>query len=207
MKNAEAEALKLKIVRDRPTLGELTNSKRHAPRKLDVGCGQNKLKGFKGIDLSGDADITHDLFTYPWPIKSGSVKEIHCSHFIEHIPHYRPDYQGTDGWWMFFDELYRIMGKDATARFIHPYVWNSRAFWDPTHVRFIHEQTWWYLSRDWRTANGLDHYGADVDFEIITINASGITDEMMARPDEYQAIARNSQINVIADLEVIIRKR
>lgn len=175
--------------------------------KLDIGCGVNKLPGFKGIDLAGDADILHDLFVTPWPIKTSSVTEAFSSHFIEHIPHYLPQFEGQDGWWVFFKELYRVMKKGATVRFIHPYVQSSRAFWDPTHVRFISEVTWNYLNRDWRQANGIDHYGTDVDFEIVTLGMNGIPDDIAARNDEFKMLSLTRDWNVIADLDVILKCR
>ena len=55
--------------------------------KLDLGCGQNVREGFEGVDLYGDkAKHKVDLFKFPWPFKDGSVDEINCSHFMEHIP-------------------------------------------------------------------------------------------------------------------------
>ncbi len=178
----------------------------YRPKKLDIACGQNKKPGFTGIDLSGDADIKHDLFEFPWPIKGNCVNEINCEHFVEHVPHHRPGWD-EDGWWMFFRELARITRNGAKLRFVHPYVMNGRAFWDPTHVRYIHETTWYYLDKGWREANKIDHYGATVDFEIVTINGGGIPDAIMTRNHEQQAFARNHYWNVIADLEVILKKR
>jgi predicted SAM-dependent methyltransferase len=55
--------------------------------KLDLGCGQNPREGFDGVDLYGDkAKHKVDLFKFPWPFADNSVDEIHCSHFMEHIP-------------------------------------------------------------------------------------------------------------------------
>ncbi len=108
---------------------------------------------------------------------------------------------------MFFRELARITRNGAKLRFVHPYVMNGRAFWDPTHVRYVHETTWYYLDKGWREANKIDHYGATVDFEIVTINGGGIPDAIMTRNHEQQAFARNHYWNVIADLEVILKKR
>ena len=179
----------------------------HAPKKLDIACGQSKATGYKGIDISGDADITHDLFKFPWPIKKGSVTDIVCSHFVEHIPHYRPDWNGVDGWWMFFNELGRITKKGATLAFVHPYVRNDRAFWDPTHTRYIHEATWYYLDKQWRESQALDHYPVDVDFEVIAIELMGVSDEISSKSDQAQQYARNHYWNVGGDLRVILKKR
>lgn len=174
--------------------------------KLDIACGQAKAKGYKGIDLAGDADIVHDLFTFPWPIKDGAVTEARCSHFVEHIPHWRPGWD-RDGWWMFWDEVHRITKPGATVLVTHPYVQSSRAFWDPTHERFIHHVTWSYLNADWRRANGLDHYPVAADFDVVTINGTGVAQDVMQRHHEAQAFAQERYWNVVSDLEVTLRRR
>ena len=43
---------------------------------LDVGCGNCKLKGAIGIDISPAADIRHDLNKFPYPIKPNSFDKI-----------------------------------------------------------------------------------------------------------------------------------
>lgn len=180
------------------------NGRPLAVKKLDIACGQNKQPGFKGIDIAGDADIVHDLFEVPWPIKANSVEQVFCSHFVEHIPHWRPGFE-KDGWFRFFDELHRVMKRDAVAEFIHPYVMSVRAFWDPTHERFIHEMSWYYLNAEWRQANGLDHYPVECNFEIVTIDGVGLPDEFVARNLETQNFQRTHYWNVIPDLRVLIK--
>lgn len=182
------------------------NGTQTAPKKLDIACGRNKQPGFKGIDISPDsqADIVWDLMETPWPIKSGCVKEAFSSHWVEHIPHWRPGWE-ADGWFRFFDELYRVMHKDSIAEFIHPYVMSVRAFWDPTHERFIHEMSWYYLNAEWRKANGLDHYPVSCDFEIVTIDAVGLPDDFMAHNLERQMFQRTHYWNVIPDLRVLLK--
>lgn len=175
--------------------------------KLDIACGQNKEEGWVGIDLSGDADIVHDLFSFPWPIEDGSVEEIRCSHFVEHIPHYRPEWNGVDGWWLFWSEVYRILAPGGKATIVHPYLWNDRAFWDPTHVRFIHEITWQYLDAKWREAQKLDHYPVAVDFEIVLVTGLGVAGDIQSRAPEVQAFAREHYKNVVGDLQVELRSR
>ena len=54
--------------------------------KLDLACGQSPLKGFTGVDIWDGAEVVQDLTIYPWPWEDSSVKEIHCSHYVEHIP-------------------------------------------------------------------------------------------------------------------------
>jgi predicted SAM-dependent methyltransferase len=177
--------------------------------KLDLGAGQNVTPGYEGVDIVPGEGIKHvvDLLKFPWPFKTGSVAEVVSSHFVEHIPHRRPEWKGTDGWFLFMDELHRVLKKNGTARFVHPYSASDRADWDPTHERRIHEMTWYYLDADWRKANGLDHYPVKCDFEVVVINGLGIPDNIASRNDEAQAFARSFYRNVIADLDVTIKKR
>jgi hypothetical protein len=142
---------------------------------------------------------------YPWPIGSNAVEQVFCSHVVEHVPHYRPGWD-RDGWWLFFDELHRICKADATVEIIHPYVMSTRAFWDPTHVRFIHEMTWYYLDPAWREANGLDHYPVSADFEVITIDGGWING-FDSRNHEQQNFARTHYWNTIPDLRVLLKAR
>jgi hypothetical protein len=175
--------------------------------RLDVACGQNKAEGFTGIDLAGDADIVHDLFSFPWPIADGSVEAVRISHFVEHIPHYRPEWGGVDGWWLFWNEIHRITVPGAEIIVDHPYVKNDRAFWDPTHTRFIHETTWHYLDRNWLVAQGLDHYPYTGDFEVVVLVGVGVHPDMGTRSAEVQAFGREHYWNVIADLKVTLKRR
>lgn len=177
--------------------------------KLDIGCGRRCAPGFDGVDAAELEGVVHrvDLFQYPWPFEDGSVAEIYSNNFVEHIPHYRPEYDGQDGWWMFFGELYRICRPDAKLTIVHPYAMNARADWDPTHERRIHEVTWYYLSREWRANQQIDHYGADVDFEVITITALGVNDAVMLRNEAAQTFSRTHYWNVVSDLQVDLRCR
>jgi predicted SAM-dependent methyltransferase len=178
------------------------------PTRLDLACGQNKKDGFFGVDLYGDdADQVVDLLRFPWPFQDDSAEEIHCSHFVEHIPHWRPWFPGdVDGLLLFMDEVWRICRNDAKVEIIHPYAFSSRAFQDPTHTRYINEVTWWYFNRDWREAQKLDHYPVRANFDV------GIGNSWM-RPDKWsdqvkhpdalgEAAAMN--VNVIADLAVTL---
>lgn len=175
--------------------------------KLDIACGQNKQEGFVGIDLSGDADITHDLFSFPWPLADNSVSEVFVSHFVEHIPHYRPEWGTTDGWFMFWNEVYRILVPGGGVAIIHPYVKTDRAFWDPTHVRFIHEMTWYYLDHEWLKMQGLDHYPNQANFEVGPIAPMGISDSIANRSAEVQMFARTHYWNAVSDLHVLLKSR
>lgn len=57
--------------------------------KLNLACGNNRIEGYYGIDAfkTEACDYVMDLQRYPWDIKSESVDDIICSHYVEHINH------------------------------------------------------------------------------------------------------------------------
>lgn len=174
-----------------------------ATLKLDLGAGNRPTEGFKSVDITGEPDYLVDLFQYPWPFKDRSVSEVVCHHLIEHIPHYRPEYNGVDGFWMFFNELYRIMRKNARATFTFPYAKSDRAFWDPSHTRYIHETAFEYLRPEWLEMNGLQHYPVHCHFRA-DIVGTGVPEALMNRNQEMQDHARNHYWNFFQDLQVIL---
>jgi len=181
-----------------------------SPRLLDIACGRNRHddgRHWIGMDVSPDvgAEITHDVFNVPWPIRTSAVREVVCNHFVEHIPH--DVGAGRDGWFVFFDELYRVLAPGGLATFVHPYAGHARADWDPTHLRRIEVMTWYYTDAGWRSANGLDHYPITADFEVVTVDALNLSPNFLARSDDQQAWAREHYHNVIPDLRAILRSR
>lgn len=164
--------------------------------KLDLGCGQNPRDGFEGVDLFAP-NVKHrvNLFQFPFPFESDSVDEIHCSHFVEHIPAREIEekdlvslpeglggavnaghasiiqqkgkheqFVGQDMLFAFFDECYRIMKTGAVMHVIVPALQTVRAFQDPTHRRFIPAEMFFYLHKEWRDMNKLDHYNVRCNF-------------------------------------------
>jgi len=92
----------------------------------------------------------------PWPWKDGSVSEVHSSHFLEHLT--------GEQRIVFFNELYRVLQKDAKATIITPHWRSGRAYGDLTHqwppvVEFF----WYYLDKNWRAANA-PHLALNCDF-------------------------------------------
>ena len=92
----------------------------------------------------------HDLFKFPWPFKTDSVEEVHCSHFFEHIPSkLRPK---------FMDELYRVVAPEGKVTIICPYFRSVRAIQDFTHEwPPIAENSFLYFNKKWREDNKLTH--------------------------------------------------
>ena len=165
--------------------------------KLDLGCGQVPKEGFIGVDVRAldKVSVVHDLTQHPWPWTDESVTEVHCSHFIEHVPNLTP----------FMEELWRILIPNGTATVIAPYYNNVRCWQDPTHLQAISENSFLYFNKGWRVQNQLEHYGITCDFDF----GYGFawTPEWAARSDEARAFAQRHYTNVINDIHVYLTKR
>jgi len=172
---------------------------------LDLACGNNKQPGFTGVDITKKgtkADIEHDLMTFPWPFKDNSVTSTFASHYLEHIPH-GDGYH--DPFFQFFDELYRILKPGGTATFVTPYYTSMRTFQDPTHMRFIGEASYLYVSKKWRELNKLTHYPIKANFEVVGMNHA-ISPEFEGRTQEAVQYAASHSWNVVNDIVVTLKK-
>lgn len=132
--------------------------------KLDLACGQSPREGFEGVDVWEGAKHRVDLLQFPWPWETSSVDELHCSHFIEHIP--METRGGKDLFFAFFDECWRIVKPGSRMTVICPNARSNRAFQDPTHRRFIVAETFLYLHKPWREAQKLGHYNVECNFHV-----------------------------------------
>lgn len=141
--------------------------------------------------------MVHDLGVAPYPFADASVDEVYSSHVVEHVPDLI----------LFMNEVHRILKPGGEVEIRHPYAMSKRAFQDPTHVRFIPEETWAYFSKAWRVANGLDHYPITADFDVLVISGDGMDATFAQRNQESLEFARRHYWNVIADLVVRLKKR
>jgi hypothetical protein len=177
------------------------------PTKLDLACGQSKREGYFGVDVieTDDADQVLDLLRFPWPFADDSVEEVFCSHFVEHVPHWRPWFpDNRDGLDLFMDEIWRICKPDATVEIVHPYGMSKRALQDPTHCRYIIEDTWPYYSAEGRKQIGVDHYPTVADFEILNI-ANGFYPDWALKSDAARSWAAAHYWGVVTDLIVTLK--
>lgn len=121
-------------------------SKKKKSIKLDIGSGPNPKEGFEGVDQYGfNGKVKHvmDIRRYPWPWKTSSVEEIHCSHFLEHL-------NGQERC-AFLNECYRVLVPDGKMTIITPHWASNRAYGDPTHQwPPVSEMSFYYISKKWR---------------------------------------------------------
>lgn len=166
--------------------------------KLDLGCGANCKDGFEGVDLYNGAKHHLDLRKFPWKWKSGSVEEIHCSHFLEHVP-------GPERI-PFMDEVWRILIPGGKATFIVPYWSSPRAVQDPTHAwPPLTEQSFLYFNKGWREQNKLEHYLGKCDFDF---TYGYLAEQDTAnRAQEAQMFRIKHYLSAVNDLQVVLTKR
>lgn len=168
--------------------------------KLDLGCGPNKREGFIGVDaleFGGKVDCVLDLKKGPWPWSDGQVSEVHCSHFLEHLT-------GAERV-PFFNELYRVMAKDAKATIIVPSWTSERAYGDPTHQwPPVVGMFFFYLDKIWRQLNA-PHCGLNCDFHFIGGNIIGAPWNL--KTQEVQAFSQTHYLNVAQDMIVTLTRR
>lgn len=107
--------------------------------RLDVGCGENKEKGWVGLDrrsLPG-IEFVQEVEETPWNIPDNSCALIRMVHLWEHL---RP--------WKtleVMDEMWRIMAPEGQLQLTLPYGWSHGFVQDPTHCNPANETTWQYF--------------------------------------------------------------
>jgi hypothetical protein len=154
-----------------------------------------------------------NLMRFPWPWADGSVVELHCSHFVEHLSAIEVDEHGNavpvgtpgarDLFFAFFDECHRILAPGAWMTVVVPCLRNNRAFQDPTHRRFYPAEAFFYLFKKFREVNHLDHYNVKCDFDG-KIDHTVMTD-MNARSADVQQRMFNESWNTIVDWVVRLK--
>jgi SAM-dependent methyltransferase len=161
--------------------------------RLDLGCGERKIEGYTGVDISPitGVDIVYDLTKYPWPWEDNSILDIRCSHFLEHVVDIKT----------FMEECYRILTPGGIIQFTCPYYSSIRAWQDFTHVRSINENTFLYFSQDFLKINLLNHYNVKCNFSIKAIRYI-YGPEWEGRAVDAREWARIHYNNVVLDIIV-----
>jgi len=167
---------------------------------LDIGCGENKQKGFVGMDRRDveGVDIVWDIEDFPWPLEAESCLSVVGSHILEHIkPWYSVD---------LMNETWRILKVDAAAAFVMPYP-GSRGFWqDPTHCNGWNEVTWQYFDPDYPLYMIYKPKPFKIEFGFPVWQANGNIEVMMRKVPElkpgWDKIPEKSEFSGLGDLSV-----
>lgn len=122
-------------------------------RSLNLGCGKDirsKAEGWVNMDVAPleGVDVVHNLLDLPWPFADGSFEHIHCSHVLEHVPHYLGGRGHKDGFILVMEEMHRILAAGGTVRILAPHHQGDNRWIDPTHTRAIHPGNFAYFDPD-----------------------------------------------------------
>lgn len=168
------------------------------PLRIDLGCGPHKREGFTGVDAIAfvGVDVVTDL-SQRWPWGDNAVSEAHASHVVEHF-----DMMGRCH---FVNELYRVLNPGGTCQIIVPHWASCRAYGDPTHKWGPVGEFWfYYLNRQWRTANAphtdaahLDG-GFSCDFEATW--GYSLRQDITVRNQEFQQFAIANYKEAVQDM-------
>lgn len=103
---------------------------------IDLGCGKHKRRDAFGFDCRKESGVNAlwDI-ELPLPLKSNCADVVHLSHVVEHVRDLIP----------FMEEVYRVCKPGAEVHVTVPYNTSRGAFRDPTHVRYITEDTFQYF--------------------------------------------------------------
>ena len=96
---------------------------------LDLGCGSKKWPGSVGVDISADtdADIVHDLDTFPYPLEDDAFDQVLMQDVLEHVA--EPI--------RVMDELHRVCRPGARIHIRTPHFSSLLAYSDPTHKHYF----------------------------------------------------------------------
>lgn len=166
----------------------LTDGKHRSAVVLDLGCGPNKVRGAWGVDYRSvpGVDVVADI-ERGLPIRTSSIDAVWMRHVIEHVR----DLIGV------MEEVYRICRPGGTVDIDVPYYTSRGAFRDPTHVRYIAEDTFEYFEPP-------TDYGIKTRFRIERITYD-VRKPFRWLPRYLQKRCRRYLWNVVDNMHVTLR--
>jgi len=157
--------------------------------KLNLGCGQNKIKGFINVDkyLECNPDQVMDLEQFPWDFQSNTADEIVLNHVLEHLG------SDTEVFFKIIKEIYRVCKNKSIVHINVPHPRHKNFINDPTHVRIITPEIISLFSKKnclhWKKTNAANSPLAlylNVDMELI--------EKTYILSDKYMELFKNGSI-------------
>ncbi|MEI6756600.1 MAG: methyltransferase domain-containing protein [Chlorobium sp.] len=129
---------------------------------LDLGCGKKKRPGAIGVDYSDrhNADVIHDLNSFPYPFKENEFDEIYLDNVLEHL----------DNPMRVMEEAHRIVSQNGLVVVIVPYFRSVWAFIDPTHKHFFTVESFAYYDPDHIICQRYDYVNTRFKVEKVIFN-------------------------------------
>ena len=171
------------------------------PIRLDLGCGKNKAQGYVGVDSLPfeNVDVVCDLAAGRWPWDDGTVDEVRCSHFVEHL---KPDERVH-----FANECFRILKPGGKVQIIVPFWGSTRAYGDLTHQWPPVTEFWlFYLNKAWRDGNAPHNTAYTCDFESPPTYGYMPSGALVGRSAEYVQFALNHYREAATDMIATLTK-
>ena len=110
---------------------------RPASRVLDIGCGRDKLPNAISMDVNprSDADVIHDLDSFPWPFPDNAFDYIRAQDVLEHVA----DFEKC------MAEVFRVGAPNSIVEVRMPFMGGINFATDPTHRRAGTSRTFDYF--------------------------------------------------------------
>lgn len=161
--------------------------------KINVGCGNNIIKGYINIDYKEHTgvDLINNLEEAKLPFNNDSIEEIYGSHVLEHIKNILP----------LMEEFHRIIKPNGIAIFRVPYGSSDDAYEDPTHVRNYFINSWGFYSQPFFWKADYGYKGDWVTEEIILVMNSKLSN--LSKEELWSLI--NHQRNVVKEMVAILK--
>ncbi|ALM76149.1 class I SAM-dependent methyltransferase [Thermococcus barophilus] len=147
--------------------------------KLDIGCGENKHKGYIGIDKRNlpTVDYIIDLDKQPLPFPDDSVEEVLLYNVLEHL----------ESPWKVMREVIRVCKNGATIKVRVPYPYHPNAFRDPEH-KYLIPPHWFNLFKELKIVEVELHYPSPMLGRVFRLVMPHKISEL--QPDEYRITLR-----------------
>lgn len=159
-----------------------------------------------GGESEGYETAVFDQFSFPWDAADGLTEDLLISNTLERLPHHHPDYGVVDGWWLFWDEVYRICKPDAKVFVRVSYAKSDRAYANPEYVRVITDQTFYWLSSTFREREKIEAPHCHHNFETIVVHGGGVDQKIALRSNEAQEFSNRHYWNVVEEINVELKR-
>lgn len=125
---------------------------------IDFGCGNAKYSGAIGVDSNprSQADIIHDLNSYPYPFADNFADHIICRDVLEHV----------DNFIQTMEEIWRIAKPRCLIDISGPFMSSVNFFSDPTHRRAFTSRSFDYFIPGTEVYK---HAYSTIKFELISV--------------------------------------
>jgi hypothetical protein len=169
--------------------------------KLDLGCGTKCKEGFDGVDIVDyQQKYVFDLRN-PWPFENDSVDEVYSAFLLPCLTNYNGRFERVH----FFNELFRVMKREAVCSLIIPSWSCAGGYVHPTYHELFYEGSLYFLNKGWRETNHPDTtqlYSCDFD----STWGYSMHPNLAIRNQEYQQFAIGNYVNAVLDIMVTLKR-